>query len=81
MTPWKFKVGAATFRVWFSNSRDGLGTGWGRAAGVHFDFWALKLVFLRVSVLKLRDSDLWPTCHAGYRVDDRQANPNLPGWA
>lgn len=79
-----FKLGAAMVAITLSNpltakapwSQDG----YIRVNGLHLDFWRRQAFGVCIQVMRKRESDYHPECHAGYLVSDRRANPNLPGY-
>lgn len=60
-------------------------SGYARINGYHIDFWSFQFLFWTVQIVRPRESDTQhPECHAGYRVDDREARhygwPELPSY-
>lgn len=78
------QLGAARIKVHVSKPKRVLvrSIGYARVNGIHFDLISFILCGVGVDIMRLRDNDYdFPICHAGYRADDRMANPNLPSYS
>lgn len=78
------KIGAADITVYWAK-KSGTQVGYARINGYHLDFWRFTIGPVGVYILRPRESDIeHPECHAGYRVDDREARhfgwPELPSY-